>query len=294
MNRSAVLFLALVLSYSAFCANQLPLILRDLGNEFQEALETCEKEGATYTIDLDAYPESIDISATEIAVPDIPIEQDVESSFVEKKEPARLKRFSWADHNGVSAVKNQGKVNCCWAFAVTSVFECGIKIRQKYEVDLSEQDLVSCNQFGFTMESGGDARAFYFFQQYGGVQEQAHPYTGKPSQCRAYLQRPFRLNGVSAIANNVLQIKTAIYNYGPVYTCAAVDKNFGFYSGGVFNHDCYDKLNHGLTIVGWDDTMGTRGCWIIKNSWGTDWGEQGYINVEYGKCKIGTGAVFIY
>ena len=91
-----------------------------------------------------------------------------------------------------------------------------------------------------------------------------------------------------SIANDVQQIKTAIYNDGPV--CTAVDANDAWdnYGGGVIDAQGYGT-NHLVLIVGWDDRMGTDGAWIVKNSWGASWGEAGYCYVAYGATSIGVG-----
>ncbi|MDD2717630.1 MAG: C1 family peptidase [Candidatus Wallbacteria bacterium] len=287
-----VILLAAQSMLSAASPETLLLIRNSLS--FREALEICRQEGATYTIAEDAMPAPVDIG--ELCLP-ISTENIFQDRLLPLRAPENfrpLQAFDWRLRNGVTPIKNQGRVNCCWAFGVTGIFESCILLRMKQAVDISEQDLISCNQFGFTMNGGGDARAFYFFQQYGGALESDCPYTGLTAECRAGLRRPYRLGGVMPVNPDINSMKAAIYNYGPILTLAAVDKNFGYYNGGVFNHNCQDKLNHALNIVGWDDTKGSRGCWIIKNSWGTKWGEQGFMRIEYGKCRIGSGCVYVY
>jgi len=84
-------------------------------------------------------------------------------------------------------------------------------------------------------------------------------------------------------------IKNAIYTYGPISVEVAVDGYFEGYSGGVFNANTAPFINHAVVLVGWDDT---NGCWIMKNSWGTGWGESGYMRIAYGCDQIGYGAAY--
>ena len=86
-------------------------------------------------------------------------------------------------------------------------------------------------------------------------------------------------------------IKTAVLN-GPVAAALAVCGGFNSYTGGCYEENC-TEINHGMTIVGWDDTMCGDGAWIVKNSWGPDWGVDGYIYMKYGTCYIGYGAAAI-
>ena len=84
-------------------------------------------------------------------------------------------------------------------------------------------------------------------------------------------------------------IKNAIYTYGPISVEVAVDSYFEAYSGGVFNANTASYINHAVVLVGWDDT---NGCWIMKNSWGTGWGESGYMRIAYGCDLIGYAAAY--
>ena len=82
-------------------------------------------------------------------------------------------------------------------------------------------------------------------------------------------------------------------DYGPIVAAVAVTTPFQAYKGGVFNVYTQAQINHGVVIVGWDDTRGANGAWIIRNSWSESWGEQGYMYIEYGCSKIGYRAAYI-
>jgi hypothetical protein len=89
-------------------------------------------------------------------------------------------------------------------------------------------------------------------------------------------------------------IKQAIMTYGPVSVACAVTEAFGAYTGGVFNeNDPQAQINHAVALVGWDDSQGANGVWFLRNSWGSGWGEEGYMRIEYRVCKVGYGACYV-
>lgn len=86
------------------------------------------------------------------------------------------------------------------------------------------------------------------------------------------------------------QLKEALCNYGPLVACVSATDLFSAYTGGVFNENNMGTVNHAVCLVGWDDD---RGAWLVKNSWSTSWGEDGYIWVAYGSNSIGYGAAWV-
>ncbi len=198
--------------------------------------------------------------------------------------------YDWRAHEGVTPPKDQGSCGSCWAFAAAGEMEAKIRIYYGRTLDLSEQQIVSCNPYGAGCDGGWAGSAYYVFMHYGGVLENCMPYEGSDLiACRQdeYLKFTTMDTWVS-ISNNVEQIKTAVFENGPV--CTAVDANDAWdgYSGGVIDAPG-SGTNHLVLIVGWDDRMGTNGAWIVKNSWGAGWGDAGYCYVEYGACNMGQG-----
>jgi len=196
--------------------------------------------------------------------------------------------WDWRAHDGVTPAKDQGDCGSCWAFAAAGEMESKIRIYYGKLVDLSEQQIVSCNPYGSGCNGGWAGSAYYVFMHYGGVMERCMPYEADdhvPCTQDEYLKFTDMDTWVS-IANDVDQIKTAVLNDGPV--CTAVDANDAWddYGGGVIDAPG-SGTNHLVLIVGWDDRMGTEGAWIVKNSWGGSWGDGGYCYVAYGACNIG-------
>ncbi|MEZ4386658.1 MAG: C1 family peptidase [Candidatus Krumholzibacteriia bacterium] len=198
--------------------------------------------------------------------------------------------YDWRDFGGVTPPKDQADCGSCWAFAATGEMEAKIKIYYGVSLNLSEQQVVSCNPYGAGCDGGWAGAAYYVFMHYGGVLENCMPYQASDNvACRQdqYLKFTDMDTWVS-ISNNLDQIKTAVMENGPV--CTSVDANQAWegYSGGIIDVPG-NGTNHLVLIVGWDDRMGDGGAWIVKNSWGAGWGDAGYCYVAYGACNIGVG-----
>jgi len=199
--------------------------------------------------------------------------------------------FDWRSQGGVTPVKNQGNCGSCWAFCATAAFESQVLIRSGLEKDLSEQAVVSCNTTGDGCDGGWMETAYEMFMSPGAVRESCMPYHEVDTDAciQSSCDVAATLDGYYAVDNTVNAIKTALLD-GPVASAIAVCSGFQTYTGGCFEDACTD-INHGVLIVGWDDTMcGGDGAWIIKNSWAPTWGVNGYMYIKYGTSEIGYGA----
>lgn len=201
--------------------------------------------------------------------------------------------FDWRQQDGVTAARDQGMVDCfpCWAFCLVAAVESSAKIQLGMDLDLSEQQLLDCNQENYGCD-GGWLDGWTILRDYGAVTESCYPYAGIDQPC---IQQPCQpvvaVTGCTIVGGDELAIKQALYDHAPVACGMTVYNDFSFYNEGCYSHEGDDMYNHGVVIVGWDDTAcdGT-GAWIVKNSFGSDWGEEGYIYMEYGTCRIGAGA----
>ncbi len=216
--------------------------------------------------------------------------------------------FDWRSKDGLNLltpVRNQGACGSCWAFATVGVFESAIKIQSGSNVDLSEQYLVSCNNSGYSCNGGWFAHNYHLNQyvspqtQAGAVLESSFPYTASNSSCSQSFSHPYKLTSWYSIAGDwtvptVAQIKSAISTYGPVAAAVCVGSGFSQYSGGVFTTDekasCGGSVNHAILLVGWDDSTSS---WILRNSWGTGWGESGYMRIRWGISNVGYAANYV-
>jgi hypothetical protein len=91
----------------------------------------------------------------------------------------------------------------------------------------------------------------------------------------------------------VESIKEATVTYGPVSVAVHSEDAFQAYDDGVFNASTLEEVNHAVILVGWDDSLGSEGAWIMRNSWGTGWGMDGYMYIEYGCSNVGFAACYI-
>jgi len=201
-------------------------------------------------------------------------------------------------------VKDQDGCGSCWAFGTVAPLECNILIKDHKEVDLSEQWLVSCNQNGWGCNGGWWAHDYHQwkmdrFNGTGAVLEEEFPYVAVDAPCNGPYLHPYIMDswhyvGFSQGVAPTEAIKQAIMTYGPVSVACAVTEAFGAYTGGVFNeNDPQAQINHAIALVGWDDSQGANGVWFLRNSWGAWWGEDGYMRIEYGVCKVGYAACYV-
>ncbi len=217
--------------------------------------------------------------------------------------------FDWRNVNGqnyVSPVKNQGSCGSCWAFGTVAPLEAKLLISGGELADLSEQYLVSCNNNGWSCNGGWWAHDYHDNKkasgelEAGSVLESIFPYTASNSACNPphdHYQKieNWKYVGSSFGVPSVEAIKTAITTYGPVAAAVCVGSAFTGYHSGIFSTDekyvCKTgQVNHAVVLVGWDDATDT---WIMKNSWGTGWGESGYMRIKRNVSNIGYAANYV-
>jgi cathepsin L len=208
--------------------------------------------------------------------------------------------FNWVTQGKVTPIKNQGGCGSCWVFGTVAAFESSWAIRNNQLIDTSEQDVLSCcsthpagngngSCSGGWMEWVAKTLAFE-----GTGTEASKPYTGTNGICTA-IARPYFASAWGFVSSTgqstVAQLKAALVQHGVLSVGVMATSAFQAYHSGVFNENVAG-LNHCVAIVGWDDTMG-GGSWLIKNSWGTNWGLNGYMWIKYGANGIGTHAVWV-
>lgn len=197
-------------------------------------------------------------------------------------------------------VRDQGNCGSCWAFATGFATESAM-MKQGDWADLSEQYLVSCYK-RWNGCCGGRWAFDHYLEgpepQGGLVLEATFPYIAKNGTCK----HPYLREGIidfSAFVESpydvasTIAIKEAILGRGGVAAAVCVNSAFARYDSGTFTtgEGCTHS-NHAIGLVGWDDARGREGAWLLRNSWGEGWGEDGYMWIEYGASRIGDSAIY--
>ncbi|KAL1532168.1 cathepsin L [Salvia divinorum] len=201
--------------------------------------------------------------------------------------------LDWRDHNVVTAIKDQTGCGCCWAFTAVAAIEGIEAIRSGKLTQLSEQHILDCNYEHDGCKGGTIDHAFEFVRKNRGLASDIdYPYTRIQGECSNNKPSSLSSNiiGFSAVpSDNESALLAAVANQPiAVYLDA---NNFQFYKSGVLTGKCGTNLTHGATIVGYDEEDGVK-FWLLKNSWGTGWGDNGFIklqrniDVKEGMCGI--------
>ncbi len=198
-------------------------------------------------------------------------------------------KYDWRDLVYVP-IRNQKNCGSCWAFATVSPLEYQYTYITKNHIHISEQSLISCNTHGYSCLRGG-WWDYDDITNTGIILNDDYPYNATDEICKKISPiTNFKVIKWGYINNNVEEMKSAIFQYGPIATGVSVDKEFYKYINGIYDHNSLEGVNHAVVLVGWDDSIKS---WILRNSWGNSWGINGYMYIEYGKSSIGTNAVYV-
>ncbi len=202
-----------------------------------------------------------------------------ESVLIDSELDITVGDVDWTSQGAVTAIKNQGQCGSCWAFSTTGALEGLSKIGYGSLQSFSEQQLVDCSgSYGNQACNGGLMdNAFKYVKDHGIVHEDEYPYKAVKQTCSKN-GGPFKISGFTDI-KNCNDLANALT--GRPISVAVDATNWSTYKTGIFNN-CATKLNHGVLLTGV-----TGGAWRVKNSWGTSWGEQGFIRLTAGNtCGI--------
>lgn len=195
-------------------------------------------------------------------------------------------------------------IGCCWAFAAVGAIEGLNQLTTGDLVSLSEQELVDCETSRSNGCQGGffDSAFEFVIRNEGLSRESDYPYEAAQGSCnvdRDSSPRAGRITGFEKVPeNSESALMKAVANQ-PV--SVGIDSNgydFKYYSSGVFTGDCGTNLNHAVTAVGYGETSDGVKYWVVKNSWGSGWGEAGYMKIqrdsgsEGGLCGIAMQASY--
>ncbi|XP_020089331.1 fruit bromelain-like [Ananas comosus] len=212
------------------------------------------------------------------------IETELVESFDDVDISAVAQSIDWRDYGAVTSVRNQGSCGSCWAFSAIATVEGIYKIKTGYLVSLSEQEVLDC-AVSYGCKGGWVDKAYDFIISNNGVTSAAYyPYQGYKGTCAANsVPNSAYITGYTYVQRN--NERSMMYAVSKQPIAALIDasgNNFQYYRGGVYSGPCGTSLNHAITIIGYgQDSSGTK-YWIVRNSWGSSWGERGYVRMARG------------
>lgn len=198
--------------------------------------------------------------------------------------------IDWTTKGAVTAVKNQGRCGSCWAFSAVAAIESYAKLSGKYGLEtLSAQQVNSCDKRDGGCNGGNTETAYGYVKGAGGIETEAdYPYTsggGSTGSCKFNSGRiKVTISGYQSISRGESNLEKGL-NDGPLSVCLAAS-SWQSYTGGVLSR-CDNNVDHCVQTTGY-----TSEYWRIRNSWGTGWGEGGFLRLKRGSdlCKVSDDA----
>ena len=198
--------------------------------------------------------------------------------------------WDWTKHGAVTAVKNQGQCGSCWTFGATGGLEGRYYLDNKVLLSFSEQYIVDCDHDNADGCSGGfSSYAMEWVAKKGIILEKLYPYHGRDERCKIPKNATlYKVNkGIECVTQkDADQMRASVVIQPTTLAVEADESAWQFYSNGIVKSGCGAELDHNVLLVGFDDT---EGYWKVKNSWGADWGEAGYIRIAIGSENNGYG-----
>jgi len=213
--------------------------------------------------------------------------------------------MDWRLYGAVTPVKDQSVCGSCWSFGTIGAVEGANFLKTKQLVRLSQQALIDCS-WGFGnngCDGGEDFRSYQWMMKHGGVPsaDSYGPYLGIDGYCHAdNATKAVKITGyVNVTSGDEDALKLAIFKHGPISVAIdASHKTFSFYANGVYYEpkcgNKEDALDHAVLAVGYG-TLGGEPYWLVKNSWSTYWGNDGYVlmSQKENNCGVATSPTYV-
>ncbi len=194
-----------------------------------------------------------------------------------------LERWDWRDKGVVTDIQFQGQCGGCWAFAAVAALESNFLIHYNEKLDFSEQYFINCIKNG--CNGGNSMNVFNYLKTNSIPFESELPYAGKEQSCEGAKGSSYYTVASGYVGDyrsyvdpGLKKIKEAVCKYGPLVVSMRSTRAFHAYKGGIYDEVATGTTNHAILVVGWDDS---KNSYIVKNSWGKDWGENGYVLMDY-------------
>ena len=241
-------------------------------------IDSFNEKNESYTMEINQFADTDKIEY------DSNMKFETKGMYYEFEDQIIPEQVDWREHNAVTHVKDQGHCGGCWAFSTTGSVEGIVAIETGKLLNISEQQLIDCSgvQGNHGCEGGIMERGFQYIIDNGGIcSEEDYPYQGVDNQCQDCETIVDIKKYGDIYPKNEKVLKRAVAQQPVSVAIQANISSFRFYKEGIYSdYNCGDQLDHGVLVVGYGtDEVQNMDYWLVKNSWGKLWGEEGYIRI---------------